>query len=69
MSGDVNQMRALLNTPGVNIDFKYQNSETALLTACYEGHLPVVQLLVERGANLNLKDSVSALCWCLSCCF
>jgi ankyrin repeat protein len=59
VAGDVSKMRELLNTPGVNIDAKYQGSETALITACYEGHLPVAQLLLERGANINLKDSVS----------
>jgi ankyrin repeat protein len=61
VGGDVNKMRELLNTPGVNIDAKYQGSETPLITACYEGHLPVAQLLIERGANINLKDSVGGL--------
>jgi ankyrin repeat protein len=61
VGGDLNKMRELLNTPGVNIDAKYQGSETPLITACYEGHLPVAQLLIERGANINLKDSVGSL--------
>jgi hypothetical protein len=73
VGGDLNKMRELLSTPGVNIDAKYQGSETPLITACYEGHLQIAQLLIERGANINLKDSVgsfvlrSGVClWCIS---
>ena len=37
----------------------YQSGYTPLLLAADNGHLPVVEYLVERGANIEAKDKVS----------
>ncbi|KAF5826376.1 hypothetical protein DUNSADRAFT_3358 [Dunaliella salina] len=41
------------------------SGDTPLIIACLEGHLPIVRLLCERGANLNAADNdgVTALEW------
>jgi hypothetical protein len=36
-----------------------QNKETALIQASYKGLIAVVQVLVEKGASLNLQEKVS----------
>ena len=36
-----------------------QNGMTALMGACKEGHLSVVEELVNRGADIDAKDDVS----------
>jgi ankyrin repeat protein len=35
-----------------------QGGETAVVTASRNGHLPVVQFLVESGANVEAADKV-----------
>jgi ankyrin repeat protein len=57
--GDLERVRALVGTPGVNLDFRFQGSDTALVAACYEGQEAVAQVLVDAGANLDMKDGVS----------
>ena len=37
----------------------YQDATTPLINAAEYGHLPVVEYLVERGADLEAKDGVS----------
>lgn len=41
--------------------FKLQLNRTPLHIACGTGNLKLVKQLVERGANINLKDKVSLL--------
>ncbi len=38
-----------------------QKGRTPLWEASWMGHLPVVQLLVERGANLEVADEVDII--------
>ncbi len=33
-------------------------NETALLKACWQGHVEVVSLLIEYGASVNTQNSV-----------
>jgi len=44
-----------------------QDGHTALLKAALNGHLKVVQALVEGGANVNLADKVCACITCMVC--
>ena len=37
----------------------YQNGDTPLMLAVGEGHLPVVEYLVENGADIEAKNRVS----------
>lgn len=45
--------RVLLDAPGVNLDIKARNGDTALMIAAYQGNLPAVQELLERNAAVN----------------
>ena len=61
--GNLVAVRKLLDA-GVNINQEI-NSETALMCASWEGHLPIVQLLIDRNANVNYISSrrSTALMW------
>ena len=37
----------------------YQDGDTLLTVVAYNGHLPVIEYLVERGADMEAKDRVS----------
>eukprot|EP01032_Pedospumella_encystans_P009143 gene9143-10790_t len=64
-NNDTAKMTTLLNTPGVNINFINANGESPLLQAAYKGHIKAVQLLVEKKADLEIKekDGWTALHW------
>ena len=66
--GDVAALKALLDK-GVNVNAKTRYGATALSYACDKGHVEVVRLLVERGADVNSKDTFYGevpLGWALS---
>jgi len=54
--GDVTELKKLLDQ-GVNVDSKSKYGVTALGFACSKGQLDAVQLLIERGANVNAEDT------------
>ncbi|XP_059667564.1 uncharacterized protein LOC132312987 [Cornus florida] len=54
--GDVNALRHALDNLRGNIDEPVEDGDTALHLTCLYGHLPCVQLLLERGASLEVKD-------------
>ena len=54
-SGNTSRVQELLNE-GVNINLKFKGL-SPLHRACYEGHIGVVRLLVEHGADVNTKNS------------
>lgn len=54
--GDVAELKKLLDQ-GVNVDSKNKYGVTALGFACSKGQLDAVQLLIERGADVNAEDT------------
>jgi len=47
----------LLDQEGCDINLGDGYGSTALHLACEEGHWPIVELLVSKGANLTIRDS------------
>jgi uncharacterized protein len=43
----------LLATPGINLEAKARNGDTALMLAAFHGNLPVVKALLSRGVEVN----------------
>ena len=41
---------------GADLDIQNKNGDTALIRACEYGHLEVVKLLIENGAELNMQE-------------
>jgi ankyrin repeat protein len=39
----------------VSIDLKKEKNSTALIYACLGGHLDIIMLLVEKGADIEIK--------------
>ena len=54
--GDAAKVKELLDK-GVDVNTKTQYGATALAYACDKGHIEVVKLLLEHGANVNVKDT------------
>jgi ankyrin repeat protein len=54
--GDVAAVKAFLDK-GVDVNAKTQYGATALAYACDKGHTELVKLLLERGANPNVRDT------------
>ncbi|ERN00535.1 hypothetical protein AMTRI_Chr07g26700 [Amborella trichopoda] len=59
--GDVDQLRHALDNLNGSIDDPVEDGDTALHLTCLYGFLPCVQLLLERGANLEAKDEEGAI--------
>lgn len=59
-SGDVDGLCHLLNSPGVDVEARSLEGETALLTAARLGDLSVVLALTEYGANVDAVDNKGA---------
>lgn len=60
-------MKQLLDQ-GANVNAKNRYGSTALFFACDRGHFDVVKLLVDRGADMNVKDTfynATALSWAM----
>lgn len=53
--GDIVQLQSLLKK-GVDVNAKGTNGETALWMAAGAGHTEIVEALLERGADVNVKD-------------
>jgi ankyrin repeat protein len=53
-AGNLDAVRALLDAGAdLNADFGAPRGWSPLMHAAFHGHMPVVKLLVERGARLN----------------
>lgn len=58
--GDAAAVTRLLDA-GVDVNTKFRYNATALFYACDAGHLDVVKVLLERGADVNIKDTFYGL--------
>jgi hypothetical protein len=54
--GDAAAVTKLLDE-GVDVNTKFRYNATALFYACDAGNVDVVKVLIDRGADLNIKDS------------
>src|SRR4051812_20330256 len=54
--GDVKGVRSALDN-GADVNAKWRYDQTALLMAAFCGHTDMAKLLVERGADVDVKDS------------
>jgi hypothetical protein len=54
--GDAATVKKLIDE-GVDVNTKFRYGATALFYACDHGHLDVVKVLLDKGADLTIKDS------------
>jgi Ankyrin repeats (many copies) len=65
--GDAAAVKAVLDQ-GVEVDAKFRYDRTALSFAADRGSVEIVKMLLERGADVNAKDTfynVTAMTWAL----
>jgi len=55
--GDIDYCRRQLDDNLVDVDAQFEPGKTALLAAIYKRQTPCVELLISRGANVNLPVS------------
>ena len=48
-------MELLLKSPGIDIDAQDDKGSTALMGACYNEHLSVMEVLLQAGADVNIQ--------------
>lgn len=51
--GSLKVARLLINAPGIRLNQLNPFNENALMIACLQGDLPIVKLMVNRGAEIN----------------
>ena len=57
--GDENTVRSLLLTSKVNINDKNEYGWTALMIAARDNKDSIVSLLIDKGADITMKNNVS----------
>ena len=62
-AGNLTLVQTLIEAQGVKVDITNEQGETALCAAAREGHLPIVQYLVGKGANVNFQKVKATLYW------
>ncbi|XP_071078455.1 inversin-like isoform X2 [Haliotis cracherodii] len=56
LAGDLEEVKRLLSTPGVDVNSRGEWSMTPVMEAARRGHRDVVELLVSEGADVSLVD-------------
>jgi ankyrin repeat protein len=51
--GSMKVFDILLHAPGINVDAKASNGDTALMIAAYKGNKPAAEALLVKGAEVN----------------
>ncbi|OWW21468.1 ankyrin repeat domain-containing protein [Noviherbaspirillum denitrificans] len=46
-------VNVLVNAPNIDFEVKTRNGDTALMIACFKGFKPVVEAMLEKGAEVN----------------
>lgn len=60
--GNIDILKIILTTKGINIDLRDSEGQTALFYASSCGHKACVQLLIELGANKEILDNEESSC-------
>lgn len=55
-SGNLEKLQQCIGK-GLDVNFRYSNEKTALMSACQNGHYEVVLTLITAGADINAKDT------------
>ncbi|XP_078346596.1 myotrophin-like [Oculina patagonica] len=55
-NGDLDQVKAIVDKPGFNIDGELLNGRNGLHFAADYGQKEVIEYLLSKGANINLPD-------------
>lgn len=56
-SGDLDAVVNLLDA-GKSLESKYQDGKTPLMYSCIHGHIEIVKILLNRGANIEATNEV-----------
>ena len=56
--GDLSSVTQMLDALGFSVDALDDDGSTPLMAACFGGHADLVELLLERGADVNLQHHV-----------
>ena len=54
--GNLEGVQAIVNNAPERVDAP-SRGKTALQVACHQGHLPIVEFLLSKGANMEVRDA------------
>lgn len=57
IKNDIDAVKALVQSPKIDLEAKLKGNQTALMYACYAGYAHLVEVLLQAGANPETKDA------------
>jgi ankyrin repeat protein len=60
IAGDLNKVRALIDSDSTLLELKNNHGETPLMLACKTRQVAIANFLIEKGANVNAKTASGA---------